>query len=74
MIRPSLVKVGTWECAYSKEMFQEEGLIILPICGLQELTILLECSFTVPKGGCEGGGRCNPATLEVRKERAEISC
>ena len=21
----SLVKVGTWECAYSKEMFQEEG-------------------------------------------------
>ena len=37
----SLVKVGTWECAYSKEMFQEEGRIILPICGLQELTILL---------------------------------
>lgn len=21
----SLVKIGTWDCAYSKEMFQEEG-------------------------------------------------
>ena len=37
----SLVKVGTWECAYSKEMFQGRELIILPICGLQALTILL---------------------------------
>ena len=48
----SLVKVGTWECAYSKEMFQEEGTYYtshLWITGVDD--IAFECSFTVPKGG-----------------------
>ena len=49
----SLVKVGTWECAYSKEMFQEEGTYYtshLWITGVDD--IAFECS----------------STLEVRKE------
>ena len=48
----SLVKIGTWDCAYSKEMFQEEGTYYtshLWITGTGN--IAFECSFTVPKGG-----------------------
>ena len=65
----SLVKVGTWECAYSKEMFQEEGTYYtshLWITGVDD--IAFECSFTVPKGGVVKEAEDVIATLEVRKE------
>ena len=65
----SLVKVGTWECAYSKEMFQEEGTYYtshLWITGVDD--IAFECSFTVPKGGSTKEAEEVIATLEARKE------
>jgi hypothetical protein len=58
-----------WECAYSKEMFQEEGTYYtshLWITGVDD--IAFECSFTVPKGGVVKEAEDVIATLEVRKE------
>ena len=69
----SLVKVGTWECAYSKEMFQEEGTYYtshLWITGVDD--IAFECSFTVPKGGSAKEAEEVIATLEARKEGRNI--
>ena len=37
----SLVKVGRGNVRIAKKCFRRRGRIILPICGLQELTILL---------------------------------
>ena len=65
----SLVKIGTWDCAYSKEMFQEEGTYYtshLWITGTGN--IAFECSFTVPKGGSAKEAEEVIATLEARKE------
>ena len=65
----SLVKIGTLECAYSKEMFQEEGTYYtshLWIVGIDDLAF--ECSFTVPKGGDVKEAEAVIATLEARKE------
>lgn len=65
----SLVKVGTLECAYSKEMFQEEGIYYtthLWITGMDD--IAFECSFTVPKGESAKEAEKVIATLEIRKE------
>ena len=65
----SLVKIGTWDCAYSKEMFQEEGTYYtshLWITGVDD--IAFECSFTVPKGGSTKEAEEVIATLEARKE------
>ena len=65
----SLVKVGRLECAYSKEMFQEEGAYYtthLWITGIDN--IAFECSFTVPKGGSTKEAEEVIATLEARKE------
>ena len=65
----SLVKIGTWDCAYSKEMFQEEGTYYtshLWITGTGN--IAFECSFTVPKGGSTKEAEEVIATLEARKE------
>lgn len=65
----SLVKVGPLECAYSKEMFQEEGLYYTShvwITGVDD--IAFECSFTLPKGGDVEAAKAVIATLEVRRE------
>ena len=65
----SLVKVGTLECAYSKEMFQEEGTYYTShvwITGIDD--IAFECSFTLPKGGIVKEAEDVIATLEIRRE------
>ena len=65
----SLVKIGMLECAYSKEMFQEEGTYYtshLWIAGIEDLAF--ECSFTVAKGGDVKEAEAVIATLEARKE------
>ncbi|WP_321330976.1 DUF3805 domain-containing protein [uncultured Bacteroides sp.] len=48
----SLVNVGSLECAYYKQMFQEEGTYYTThfwVTGIDN--IAFECSFTVPRGG-----------------------
>ena len=65
----TLVKVGRLECAYSKEMFEEEGTYYtthLWITGRGELAF--ECSFTVKKGASVAEAERVVASLEVRKE------
>ena len=65
----TLVNVGTLKCAYSKEMFQEEGTYYtshLWITGIDN--IAFECSFTVPKGESVKEAEEVIATLEIRKE------
>lgn len=65
----ALVKVGTLECAYSKEMFQEEGTYYtthLWITGIDN--VAFECSFTVSKGGSIKEAEKVIATLGIRKE------
>ena len=65
----SLVKIGQLDCAYSKEMFQEDGTYYtshLWITGIDN--IAFECSFTVPKGGAVKEAEEVIATLEIRKE------
>lgn len=63
------VKVGNLECAYSKEMFEEEGKYYTShiwIAGMGD--IAFECSFTVPKGASVAEAESILASLEVRKE------
>lgn len=65
----SPVKIGALECAYSKEMFQEEGTYYIShlwIVGIGNMAF--ECSFTVPRGGDTKEAETVIATLEVRKE------
>ena len=65
----TLVRVGQLDCAYSKEMFEEEGAYYtshLWIAGLDE--VAFECSFTVPKGEAVTKAEEIIATLEVRKD------
>ncbi|WP_455667753.1 DUF3805 domain-containing protein [Phocaeicola sp.] len=65
----SLVKVGTWECAYSAETFQEEGIwYTTHIWVTGKGNISFECSFTVPKGGCKQEAEEIIKSLQVRKE------
>lgn len=66
----TLVDVGSWKCAYSMESFQEEGqwyTLHLWVTGVDNL--LLECSFTVPRGGDAALGRSILASVECRDER-----
>lgn len=65
----SLVKIGAFECAYSKEMFQEEGTYYtthLWITGIDN--VAFECSFTVPKGEEVKEAEKVIATLDIRKD------
>lgn len=65
----SLVKIGKLECAYSKEMFQEEGVYYtthLWITGAD--SVAFECSFTVLKGSEVKEAEAIITTLEIRKE------
>lgn len=64
----SLVKVGLLDCAYSKEMFEEEGTYYTShvwIAGMGD--IAFECSFTVRKGESAVAAEKVIASLEVRK-------
>ena len=63
------VKIGSLECAYSKEMFQEDGVYYtthLWITGMGDMAF--ECSFTVGKGAPVAEAEAVIASLEVRKE------
>ncbi len=62
------VKVGQLDCAYSKEMFEEEGTYYTShvwITGMGD--IAFECSFTVRKGESAVEAEKVIASLEVRK-------
>lgn len=64
----TLVKVGSLDCAYSKEMFEEEGTYYtshLWMIGVGD--IVFECSFTVPKGESATAAEKVIASLEIRK-------
>lgn len=63
------VKIGNLECAYSREMFEEDGAYYtshLWIAGTGD--IAFECSFTVNKGASITEAEAVIASLEVRKE------
>lgn len=65
----TLVKVGGLDCAYSKEMFEEEGEYYtshLWVTGIDD--VVFECSFTVSKGQPVTEAEKVIATLELRKE------
>lgn len=65
----SLIKVGSLECAYSKEMFQEEDTYYTThfwITGIEN--VMFECSFTVPKGEKVDEAEAVISSLEIRKE------
>ena len=65
----SLVKIGKLACAYSKEMFQEEGgyyTTHLWITGIGN--VAFECSFTVSKGGSVKEAEQVIGTLDIRKD------
>ena len=62
------VKVGTWDCAYSAETFQEGGAWYTThiwVTGSGNLSF--ECSFTVPRGGERTPAEAILRTLTVRK-------
>lgn len=64
-----LVQVGAWKCAYSKEMFEEEGAWYtqhLWVMGQGDMAF--EVTFTVPKGGLVDEAEKVIATLEPRIE------
>lgn len=66
------VRIGGLECAYSKEMFEEEGAYYtshLWMAGVDD--IAFECSFTVKKGDPVAEAEAVIASLEVRKEGAK---
>lgn len=63
-----LVRVGALECAYSKEMFEEDGEYYTShiwIAGVDD--IAFECSFTVRKGEPMAEAERVIASLKVRK-------
>ncbi len=65
----TLHKIGSLECAYSKEMFQEEGTYYTShVWIIGAGNIAFECSFTVPKGESVEIAEEVIATLEVRQD------
>lgn len=63
------IRIAQMECAYSKEMFEEEGVYYTShmwYAGVDD--IVFECSFTVSKGGSVAEAEKIIASLEVRKE------
>lgn len=65
----TLVKVGGLECAYGKEMFQEEGTYYTThiwITGIDN--VAFECSFTVLKGGDITDAEKVIESLAIRKD------
>lgn len=64
----TLVKIGRLDCAYSKEMFEEEGTYYtshLWIAGIED--VAFECSFTVRKGEPVAEAESIIASLEIRR-------
>lgn len=67
-VAATLVKVGRLDCAYSKEMFEEEGTYYtshLWITGIDD--VAFECSFTVRKGEPVSEAENVIASLETRR-------
>ncbi|MEQ3106342.1 DUF3805 domain-containing protein [Bacteroides salyersiae] len=65
----SLVKIGKLACAYSKEMFQEEGAYYTTHIWITGIgNVAFECSFTVPKGGSVKEAEQVIGTLDIRKD------
>lgn len=65
----SMIKVGKYDCAYSKEMFQEEGIFYVSHNWIVDGgNISFECSFTTPKGGDIADAKQIIESLEIRKE------
>lgn len=65
----SLVKVGELECAYSIEMFEEDGAYYthhIWVTGIG--SVAFECSFTLPKGGAVKEAEAVIASLAIREE------
>lgn len=65
----SLVKVGRWECAYSKDMYEEEDEAFTSyfwIIGIGNIS--LECSFTVRENDSFAAAEKIIETLEIREE------
>lgn len=65
----TLVTVGLLKCAYSKEMFQEDGIYYTThiwITGIDN--VAFECTFTVAKGGDITEAEKVIASLAVRKD------
>jgi len=63
------IKIGKLECAYCKEMFEEDGKYYTShiwITGIEN--IAFECSFTVPKGSPIEDAEFVLASLDVRQE------
>lgn len=66
------IRVGAWDCAYSKEMFEEEGRYYVShlwVTGRGDL--VFEISFTVPKGGDVAEAEQVIASLEPREPDAK---
>lgn len=64
-----LVKVGALECAYSREMFQEENEYYTThwwIIGIEN--VAFQCSFTVAKGGAVTEAEEVIRTLAIRRD------
>lgn len=65
----SLIKVGNFDCAYSKEMFEEEGSYFVShiwITGIDN--IAFECSFTVARGSDTKEAENIISSLQVRND------
>lgn len=65
----SLVRIGGLDCAYSKEMFQEDGAYYTThiwITGVENLAF--DCSFTVAKGGSVEEAEAVIASLQIRRD------
>lgn len=63
------IKVGAWNCAYSKETFQEEGVYYTSHIWITGVgNIVFECTFTVPKSEDITQAQKIIASLESRKD------
>lgn len=63
------VRIGEWDCAYSTENFQENGIWYtshLWVTGKGDISV--ECSFTVAKGESQKVAENIISTLQVRNE------
>ena len=61
--------IGAWKCAYSKEMFQEEGAYYTShFWVIDGGNLVIECSFTVPKGASPAQAEAVISSIEVRQD------
>lgn len=65
----SLIRVGKFECAYSKEMFEEKGEYYINhrwITGIENVGF--ECTFTTMRGGKTAEAEAIIQSLEIRND------